>query len=134
MKTLYLIRGVSGSGKSTLAEEMSAAMGVFHIEADHFFYDVDGNYKFDPDMLYANHRKCQLLVEGELEDGDSVIVSNTSTTEKEVNVYKSIAEKYDAKFICIVVENRHGNSNQHNVPEYVLERQRNNIKNSLELG
>ena len=133
MKTLYLIRGVSGSGKSTLAFEMAQAMDIDYVEADAFFYDSKGIYNFDPKLLGANHLKCQGYAKECLESGESVIVSNTSTTEKEVSVYKNIAEKYDAKFVCIVVENRHGNANQHNVPDYALERQRNNLKNSLEL-
>lgn len=133
MKTLYLIRGVSGSGKSTLAFEMAQAMDIDYVEADAFCYNEKGEYDWQPSKLKDNHKNCQEYAAVMLESGESVIVSNTSTTEKEVRVYKNIADKYDAKFVCIVVENRHGNTSQHSVPDYALERQRNNLKNSLEL-
>jgi predicted kinase len=117
MTTLYLIRGVPGSGKSTFAESLlSSGMVDFVYEADHYFYE-DGEYKFDASKLGRSHKQCQDSVRSALISGRSVAVSNTSTTEREVHVYKEIAEEFAAHFVSVVVENRHEGVNVHNVPE-----------------
>jgi len=43
MKELFLLRGLPGAGKSTLAK----SIGPINIEADQYFIDSDGEYKFD---------------------------------------------------------------------------------------
>lgn len=117
MKTLYLIRGVPGSGKSSLANELWENNVVdAAIEADDFFMK-NGKYEFDATKLHEAHKYCQQNTHNFLRNGYSVAVSNTSTTEKEVKVYQDIAKQHGAKFISIIVENRHGGVNQHNVPE-----------------
>jgi len=117
--TLYLIRGVSGAGKSTFANNLFEA-GVVHkvFEADDYFHMEDGEYKFDAMYLKSAHSLCQAntgYVLGQLRQ--SVAVSNTSTTEKEVKVYQDIATQHNANFISVIVENRHNGVNIHNVPE-----------------
>lgn len=125
MTTLYLIRGIPGSGKSTLAQNLySFGMVEAVIEADDYFY-TDGMYHFDPSMLGTAHDWCKGRTSLYLSANLSVAVSNTSTTEKEVAVYKELAEKYNARFISLVVENRHGGVNIHNVPEENLQRMKN---------
>lgn len=123
MKTLYLIRGVSGSGKSTFAKELSVALGVNYYEADSFFIQ-NGEYKFDASKLGLAHSICQSRAIYELGNSRSVIISNTSTTEKEVETYAKIAEECGAKFVSIIVENRHGGTNVHNVPPEKIEQMR----------
>jgi uridine kinase len=119
--TLYLIRGVSGAGKSTFAMTLWAAGIVERMfEADDFFYH-NGVYQFNPARLSEAHRYCQLNTKYVLEQGKSVSVSNTSTTEFEVLVYETIAKECNANFVSIIVENRHNGVNIHNVPEEKLE-------------
>ncbi len=123
---LILLRGLPGSGKSTLARTLSgiAAYSPYQIycyEADDYFYDLEGNYNFDGMKLEKAHEYCQSNTRFALTElHASVIVSNTSTTEKEVYVYKAIAEEAGADFVSLVVENRHGNSSIHSVPDYVM--------------
>ena len=59
-----------------------------------------------------------------------IVVSNTSTTEKELQPYLDLATKYDYKVVSLIVENRHGNSSVHNVPDETIDKMRNrfNIK------
>lgn len=133
MKTLYLIRGVSGSGKSTFAFEISQAMDIDYVEADAFCYNDKDEYDWQPSKLKVNHKKCQEYAVKKLENGESVIVSNTTTTLKELNIYKDIAEKYDAKFVSLVVENYHHTGNTHNVPDNVLEKQKTNLLSNINL-
>lgn len=121
--TLYLIRGVSGSGKSTLAAQMSASMRVPFIEADMYFME-NGVYLFNPLKLQEAHKWCQCTAQGEISRGRSVIVSNTSTTEKEVRTYQDIALQFGANFVSIIVENRNATESVHEVPDEVLQRQR----------
>ena len=117
MITLYLIRGVPGSGKSTFAESLlNSGMVDFVYEADDYFYE-DGEYKFNASKLGEAHKQCQSNVRSALINGRSVAVSNTSTTEDEVRVYKRIAEEFAAHFVSVVVENRHEGVSVHNVPE-----------------
>lgn len=120
--TLYLIRGVSGAGKSTFADTLWTS-GVVHkvFEADDWFYAKDGIYQFDAADLHIAHLTCQQNTRFCLLNGKSVAVSNTSTTEREVEVYKSIADECNANFVSIIVENRHNGVNIHNVPEDKLQ-------------
>jgi NEDD4-binding protein 2 len=127
MKTLILLRGLPGSGKSTFANYMFSN-NIF--EADQYFYDEDGNYNFDASKLYEAHKWCQLRVEHAMEDNlesngmyfSEIVVSNTSTTEKELEPYLELAKKYDYQVVSLIVENRHGNKSVHNVPEETIER------------
>ncbi len=116
--TLYLIRGVSGAGKSTFAMTLWQAGVVERVfEADDWFYRKDGVYQFNPADLHVAHSTCQQNTRFCLQNNKSVAVSNTSTTEFEVLVYKAIAEECNANFVSIIVENRHNGVNIHNVPE-----------------
>ena len=125
MRTLIILRGIPGSGKSTFANYMFSN-NVF--EADKYFYDEDGNYNFDATKLHAAHKWCQLQVEHAMEDNlesngqyyPEIVVSNTSTTEKEMEPYLKLAEKYDYKVVSLIVENRHGNKSVHNVPDETM--------------
>lgn len=66
-------------------------------------------------------------------DKSNVIIHNTSTREWEFQPYIDMAHQYGYKVVSLVVENRHGNSSVHNVPEEVVENHRNNILNNLKL-
>ena len=123
-KTLYLIRGVSGAGKTTLAETMrDNKMIDSFIEADMFFGSLNA-YMFDPNQLQEAHAWCQAQTRILLEDGLNVAVSNTSTTEKEVEVYSSIAKEMGVNFVSLVVENRSNTKTIHSVPDQTIEKQR----------
>lgn len=123
--TLYLIRGTPGSGKSSLAEQMySCGMVGFIAEADDYFTDDKGEYKFDAKKLNLAHNQCQAAAKYHLEDGFDVAVSNTSTTEAEVETYRKIAEECNARFVSLVVESRHDAKNIHGVPPEKVEQMR----------
>lgn len=132
MKTLYLIRGIPGSGKSSFAHDLFRG-GVVDavIEADEYFIQEDGTYLFNPSLLGKAHSFCQERTLLALQSGNNVAVSNTSTTEKEVQVYKRIADETGAWFVSIVVENRHGNENLHNVPEEKIQQMKNRFSIKL---
>ncbi|HPI81970.1 MAG TPA: hypothetical protein PK122_01945 [Candidatus Paceibacterota bacterium] len=62
---------------------------------------------------------------------ETVIVANTSTTEDEIRPYIMIAKNYGYRVFSIVVENRHGGVNEHNVPESSLEKMKNRFSIKL---
>lgn len=130
MTTLYLVRGLPGSGKSTFAKQL-AGRTMAHLEADQFFEGPNAEYKFNPESLRKAHEWCQERSVIYIRHGYSVVVSNTSTTEKEVAVYKAIADKYRANFISMIIENRHEGVNVHNVPAEKIEQMRNRFSVKL---
>lgn len=132
MKVLFLLRGLPGSGKSSVAKSlMNAQTG--HVEADMFFMDNNGNYNFDASKLGAAHKWCQKETEDYMKPFgfDTVIVSNTFTQEWEMKPYYELAEKYGYVVFSLVVENRHGGVNEHNVPEETLVKMENRFQLKL---
>lgn len=127
---LLIIRGIPGSGKSSFANLISQYAGFVVCTADDYFVDEEGNYNFDITKLGIAHKRCQEKCEAELKYGRSVIVANTNTKESELNTYLKLGETYKAKVFSVIVENRHGNVNVHNVPSDTLDamRQRFSIK------
>ena len=64
--------------------------------------------------------------------GDSrIAVSNTFTQEWEMKPYVELAEKYGYTVFTIIVENRHGGVNTHNVPEETLNAMLNRFETKL---
>jgi predicted kinase len=118
MKTLYIVRGVPGSGKSTFAK----SIGGIHIEADQFFME-NGKYNFDITKIKLAHKYCQnqteawMKTDGAQVNNHKIVVSNTFTQEWEMKPYFELAEKYGYIVFTVIVENRHGRKNIHDVPE-----------------
>lgn len=116
MKSITLIRGISGSGKSTFAEFISD--GKYDIFSADDYFMVDGEYKFDPSRLKLAHEDCKNKVEDAMKRNEySIFVANTFTRKWEMDGYFELAEKYNYRIFTVIVENRHGNKNVHNVPE-----------------
>lgn len=129
-KILYILRGVSGSGKSTLG----AMIAPHVISADDYFMK-DGKYHFNPKKLGEAHAMCQDRVKIRMEHGDGPIaVCNTFTQEWEMKPYEDLADEHGHAVFYLVVENRHGNSDVHNVPDEVKQKQERNLRNSLKLS
>jgi predicted kinase len=126
-KILYLFRGIPGSGKTTAAK----SLGLMTFEADQFFME-DGEYKFDPTKLRETHQWCKDQVEYVMINGmPKVAVSNTFTQEWEMTPYFELASKYGYMVITMVVENRHGGTNEHGVPDDKLEIMKNRFEIKL---
>lgn len=132
MKQLIILRGVSGAGKSTVAETIAGkAWPVF--EADKYHYR-DGVYDWKPENMAVAHKWCQEQVREAMECRIAkIIVSNTSTTEKELKPYIALADEHGYQVISLVVEHRHGGENIHGVPEHVLDRQERKLRGSIKL-
>ena len=109
---LYALRGLPGSGKTSFAKSLN----LNFFEADQYFEKFNNN-KYDYKLLKKAHQYCYQSVKQELENGRSVIVSNTMTSEEEVLEYQNLAKKLNVKFVSMVLENRHNGISVHDVPQ-----------------
>lgn len=131
-----VFKGRSGSGKSTLATSLASMVaGAVVCEADQYFVNpIDGTYSFDANKLGAAHHYCRQKFEQALQNrAPLVICSNTNTTRRESDFYVDKAKEYGYIVHVIVVENTNNTTNVHNVPQEVLDRQINNLRQSIQL-
>jgi 50S ribosomal subunit-associated GTPase HflX len=132
-KILYIVRGIPNAGKSTFAK----TLGGIHIEADQYFMDGEGNYNFDGSKIKLAHEYCRaqtgawMSSDGLQVNVDKIVVSNTFTQEWEMEPYFELAKKYGYKVFTVIVENRHGGTNEHNVPEDKIEQMKNRFEYKL---
>jgi tRNA uridine 5-carbamoylmethylation protein Kti12 len=134
---VFILRGVPGNGKSTLAETLSYMPENFNKSviccADDYFMK-DGKYVFNQNEIGNAHAFCKRKFNEAIANKvEYVIVANTSTKASDVNYYRNIA--IENRYICYVltVENWHDGKNEHNVPEDVLVKMRDQLKNSIKL-
>lgn len=131
MTQLSLIRGIPGSGKSTLAIELAAERrGAAWLEADHFWINDSGEYKFERKRLREAHEWCQEECRKKLGEGMHVYVSNTFTTRWELQPYFDMIQKYEMNPTVILLQNNWGSI--HSVPESVLESMKERFEYNIE--
>lgn len=116
-KNLVIFRGLPGSGKTTRAEKLQKETGWFHIESN-FFFEVDGKYLWQADMVRSSHQWCGWQMQRELFIGNSVIVANCFNEMWEMKFYFEQAERFGAKITVVECEGSYGNP--HEVPEETL--------------
>jgi len=118
---LILLRGIPGSGKSTLGKIILRCIITDEpdvISADDYFMDNNGNYNFDGSKLKEAHNSCQQRCAEKMRNQLSrIVVANTFTQEWEMDAYFEMAKRYKYRVHSVIVENRHNNSNIHDVPE-----------------
>lgn len=118
MKSLVLLRHVPGAGSTTFGKLIGDP-----ISADHFFEDKDGNYNFDATKLHEAHQWCANETEARMKRGAQlVIVANTFVEEWQITRYSYLAKVHNYMFISLIVENRHGGKDIHNVPPETIEK------------
>lgn len=121
MKNMYLIRGLPGSGKSTFAETIADALDAQHFEHDRYLYTDEGEYLWTPARMAYAYRQCLRDTEDAMSSDFNVVVSNVFPTGKSMKNYRKLAEKYGYRVTYIVVENRRGGVNIHDVPQEALD-------------
>lgn len=118
--TLLIIRGIPGSGKSTLAKRLiDKGFIQSWFEADMYFMDINGEYKFDREKLGEAHRFCERYTDRELQDKNSVMVSNTFTRMWEIEPYIALAKKHNVPIM--VIECKGDYQNVHGVSDETIQ-------------
>lgn len=142
MKELFLLRSIPGAGKSTVAKSLitdqfgNKIPEFGHYETDDYFFDKDGNYKFDGKLIKDAHEWNKNLVKEHMknsqdENHDRIVVANTFTKESEMKPYYDLAKIYGYIVFSLIVENRHGGTDTHNVPDEVIEKMYNRFEVKL---
>ncbi len=131
-KTVIIVRGVSGVGKTTFANIVAEPKVV--CTADDYFQQGD-NYNFDPTKLGEAHKQSMSRFDKALADPSiaNIVVANTNTKPSDYKYYTDKANEAGIKVIYVVLEKRHDNPNVHSVPDFVLQRQHDSLKNDLKL-
>ncbi len=94
----------------------------------------DNKYHFDKNKLAAAHEFCIRMVCNRMSsDVEKIAVHNTFTTEKEIEPYFKLAEQFGYTVFSIIVENRHGGTDKHNVPEETLKKQEQRLRQYIKL-
>jgi predicted kinase len=120
MKTLILLRGLPGAGKNTFGKLMTN-----HVVSADDYFDVVWDGVFSSDKLHDAHQWCQNIVENRMRNyWQAIVVANTFTQDWEMKVYLDFAETYKYSVHTIIVENRHGSSSVHDVPQHTIEKMR----------
>lgn len=128
-KNLIILRGIPSSGKSTLADilkiKANCCANDYHVR--------DGIYNWENENQFKSHswciKKCELFMKRNIE---IISVSNTSTTEKELKPYFELVDKHGYNIFSLIVEKRHNNKNNHNVPDETIEKMINRF--SVKIG
>lgn len=116
---LVIVRGLPGSGKSTIAKSMAL---YEHYEADMFFTDSDGTYKYDRQLIGRAHEWCQRETFKALANGKRVVVSNTFTRLSEMQPYLDMAKTFGIE--PVIIEAAGNWQSVHNVPAESIDRMR----------
>lgn len=119
MKSLIILRGLPSSGKTTFANLLETRAIC---SADDWHYR-NGTYDWKLENNTTAHnwcqRKCKRFMKREI---PKIVVANTNTTEKELEPYINLANEYGYSVFSVILEKRHNNKNNHNVPEGTIEK------------
>ena len=120
---LILIRGIPGSGKSTFARFIQSLDPTYLVcEADQYFVDIEGEYKYDPSKIKEAHEWCQDRVTHSLAFGKPTIVANTFVRKWELQPYIDMATEFNIPYSIITMNGKFNSI--HNVPRSVINRMR----------
>lgn len=128
---LYLIRGLPGSGKSTLAAELAKALRAPHFEHDKYLYTPEGEYLWTPSRMASAYRACLRDTAAAFGAKENIVVSNVFPTARSMRNYVKLAQEFEYDVCYIVVENRRGGVNIHDVPQDALDGMRSSFQVEL---
>ncbi len=98
---MALLCGLPGTGKSHLARRLAAKCPLAVLESDAARKSLFPTPTYSPSENARTFRAFHALAMGLLEKGISVLVDATNLLEKNRNVFYRIAERLQAKLICV---------------------------------
>ena len=82
VKRAVIMRGLPGSGKSTLAKEIASGSKSFVICSADDFFMKDGEYVFNPKLLWKAHEICIKKFEANLKKETEIVILDNTNTKK----------------------------------------------------
>lgn len=130
-KNILILRGVPGSGKSTFCDLIAEPKTICCADDYHM---KGGVYCFAVEAMGRAHKHCRDTFDTALADPaiKNIIVANTNIKPKDWKYYLDKAKEAGIMVSFAIMENRHGGVNQHGVPEAVLARHEEGLKNNLQ--
>lgn len=132
---VLIIRGLPGSGKTTWARKISKQTGAVHIEADQYLETPPGviadyDYLWTPERSKAaNKAAMDRLFQEVVIKGRDCVVSNTFTTQEEIDNYLARIREWLGEFkdsLVLGIFKATGDfGSVHNVPAEVIEKMKN---------
>lgn len=137
-KHLIIMRGLPGSGKSTKAKKLGIG-GVVYSTDD--FFDVNGQYVFDPTKLKEYHEKNQHRTELAMRKGISpIVIDNTNVFADHIKPYVKLGDMYGYKIKLELPDTEWAwdaeqlaNKNSHGVPKHAIDRMLNNFQHDVSI-
>lgn len=104
MNMLYVMRGLPGSGKSTIAREIIANHGTGVILSTDDYWCRDGDYRFNPALLFKAHdwnfKRAKMSFEAGVK---IVVIDNTNILRSHFINYTTTAQSYGYDIREVVV-------------------------------
>jgi predicted kinase len=122
MNDLIIIRGLPGSGKTTYAREKYK--DYVNYEAD-MYHTKNGVYVYKKENAGAAHNECLTRVAQSLKNHRKVVVSNTFTTQKEIDAYIKLATELGKTYCIIRMTKQYGSI--HGVPQSDIDKMKNRM-------
>jgi len=101
---------------------VEADPSLYHFEADQYFVDASGKYEFVPAEIGDAHLWCFAETRSAINDGFSVVVSNTFTRKWEMEPYRLFAEKCGIELEILEAKGNYGSI--HGVPQKTIDAMR----------
>lgn len=127
---LIILRGIPGCGKTSFAKVIGGEVA----SADDFLINNKGEYEWSFDRCKLAHSLCIELATKLMKDKTpKVIISNTNTKTKDVEFWTNLGKQYGYRVFSVIVENRHGGKDSHDVPEETLTKMQDQLLKSIVL-
>lgn len=138
MKNIYIMMGIPGGGKSTWIRNNVPSDAVI-CSADHFFEDSQGNYNWQPNLLFPAHKTCFRKYVRALDDDNvtNIVVDNTNTKRAVMRDYvvEANTRGIPVNIVAVLADPAvAAKRNVHGVPAEAVQKMNDELRNTLSIG
>lgn len=127
MKILYVIRGPFGTGKTEFARTITE-----NVVSSWDYYMQYGENKWNEKLKPYADKHCVTETELLMQSGvESIAVTSSFSSNSDIDIYYTLAEKYAYKVFCLVMDNRDIKEYKKDVPDEVITDQAFRLKRSM---